>query len=137
MKYMLLVCVDGIPDPEADREIAEKIGPWLDEMDGRGVRLEGHQLQWIDNATSVRVRDGQLVLTDGPFAETKEQIAGLRRASSAPTSTKRSRSPRKHPDREVRDDRGDDRSWTMLSSDTQRRGRRCVPRRVGPDRRAR
>ncbi len=76
MKYMLLVCVDGVPDPEADREVAEKMGPWLEEMDRRGVRLEGHQLQWIDTATSVRVRDGQIVLTDGPFAETKEYIAG-------------------------------------------------------------
>jgi hypothetical protein len=76
MKYMLLVCVDGIPDPEADREVAEKIGPWIEEMDGRGVRLEGHPLQWIDKATSVRVRDGETVLTDGPYAETKEHIAG-------------------------------------------------------------
>ena len=105
MKYMLLVCVDGIPDPEADREIAEKIGPWLDEMDGRGVRLEGHQLQWIDNATSVRVRDGQLVLTDGPFAETKEQIGGLLRAR-VPRPRRGDRGGRARPGREVRDDRG-------------------------------
>jgi hypothetical protein len=76
MKYMLMVCVDGVPEPEADREVAEKIGPWLEEMDGRGVRLEGHQLESIDSATTVRVRDGQIVVTDGPFAETKEYIAG-------------------------------------------------------------
>ena len=76
MKYMLLVCVDGVPDPEGDREIAEKIGPWIEEMDGRGVRLEGHPLQSIEHATTVRVRDGEVMLTDGPFAETKEYIAG-------------------------------------------------------------
>jgi hypothetical protein len=77
MRYMMFVCVDGVPDPEGDRYIEENIGPWIKEMDGRGVRVEGNALQPISTATTVRVRDGQVVLTDGPFAETKEYVAGF------------------------------------------------------------
>jgi hypothetical protein len=46
-------------------------------MDGRGVRLQGNRLQELSTATTVRVRDGDVVLADGPFAETKELIAGF------------------------------------------------------------
>jgi hypothetical protein len=45
-------------------------------MDGRGVRLEGDRLRPVSDATSVRVRGGEVLVTDGPFAEAKEQIAG-------------------------------------------------------------
>lgn len=76
MKYMLLVCADGVPDPVADRDIEENIGPWIEEMERRGVRLEGHPLESIEHATTVRVRDGEVMLTDGPFADTKEFIGG-------------------------------------------------------------
>jgi hypothetical protein len=77
MRYLLLICTDGVPDPEGDRYIQENIDPWVQEMDGRGVRVEGHPLEPISAATTVRVRDEQVVLTDGPFAETKEHIAGF------------------------------------------------------------
>jgi hypothetical protein len=46
-------------------------------MDGRGVRLQGNRLEEISTATTVRVRGGEVVLADGPFAETKELIAGF------------------------------------------------------------
>ena len=46
-------------------------------MDGHGVRKLGSALRPVSDATSVRVRDGQVLLGDGPFAETKEQIAGF------------------------------------------------------------
>jgi len=74
MKYLLLICADeslGAPPEE------EPIEPWLEEMDGRGVRLFGDRLQPVSAATTVRVRTGELMVTDGPFAETKEQIAGI------------------------------------------------------------
>jgi hypothetical protein len=45
-------------------------------MDGRGVRLQGDRLRPVSDATTVRVRDDEVLMTDGPFAETKEQIAG-------------------------------------------------------------
>jgi hypothetical protein len=47
------------------------------EMDERGVRLQGHQLAPVSDATTVRVRKGEVLLADGPFAETKEHIGGF------------------------------------------------------------
>jgi hypothetical protein len=46
-------------------------------MDGRGVRLQGDRLQPVSQAATVRVRGGEVLVSDGPFAETKEQIAGF------------------------------------------------------------
>jgi hypothetical protein len=46
-------------------------------MDRRGVRRDGSRLRPVSDATTVRLRDGEVVLSDGPFAETKEQIAGF------------------------------------------------------------
>jgi hypothetical protein len=46
-------------------------------MDGRDVRLYGSELEPPASARTVRVRDKHAIVTDGPFAETKEQIAGF------------------------------------------------------------
>jgi hypothetical protein len=46
-------------------------------MDGRGVRLYGSELEPPGDAHTVRVREKHAIVTDGPFAETKEQIAGF------------------------------------------------------------
>jgi len=74
MRYLLLICVEeGV---EVSPEEADAM-PWVAEMDGRGVRLQGSRLRPVRDATSVRVRDGELSITDGPFAETKEQMAGF------------------------------------------------------------
>lgn len=77
MKYMMLVCLD--PSIEADRENDSAAGydidTWVKEMDDRGVRLEGHPLP-VNDATTVRVRHGDVLISDGPFAETKEQMVG-------------------------------------------------------------
>ena len=43
----------------------------------RGVLVEGNRLRPVADATSVRMRDGEVIVLDGPFAETKEQIAGF------------------------------------------------------------
>lgn len=79
MRYVMLVCRD--PSIELTSEQRETIGPevetWVQEMDGRGVRLEGQQLAGVQDATTIRVRGGEVVIADGPFAETKEQIAGF------------------------------------------------------------
>jgi hypothetical protein len=74
MKYLLLICVDESVEvsPEDSSPVA-----WVEEMDGRGVRLQGNRLRPVRDATTVRVRDGELLLTDGPFAEAKEQMAGF------------------------------------------------------------
>jgi hypothetical protein len=46
-------------------------------MDGRGVRLQGSRLRPGSDARTVQVRGGEAQLSDGPFAETKEQIGGF------------------------------------------------------------
>ena len=73
MKYMMFVCTD--PSVEVTGEV-DDVRPWVEEMDRRGIRLHGDRIRPPADATTVRVRDSELLLTDGPFAETKEQIAG-------------------------------------------------------------
>ena len=71
MKFVMWVCADPdvVPDPaDTDPE------PWVSEMEARGVRLEGNRLRSASDATTVR--DHGSLVTDGPFAETREQIGG-------------------------------------------------------------
>jgi hypothetical protein len=79
MRYLLFICSDesvGL-GPGQEEEIAPAAQAWVAEMEGRGVRLQGHQLRPVSDATTVRVRNGDVLIADGPFAETKEQIAGF------------------------------------------------------------
>src|SRR4029453_2660237 len=79
MKYMLLICRDekAALDPEARARIPAAAEAWTKEMDGRGVRVEGNDLAGVRASKAVGVRDGKVLITDGPFAETKEQIGGF------------------------------------------------------------
>jgi hypothetical protein len=72
VKYMLLICGDESAAAHAD----EGCGGWTEEMQGRGVLHGGAGLRPPSDATTVRVRDDVVLLSDGPFAETKEQIGG-------------------------------------------------------------
>ncbi|WP_151481932.1 SgcJ/EcaC family oxidoreductase [Streptomyces albicerus] len=73
MKYMLLVCGDDT----ADASGMAPVEPWVEEQGAqRGVRLHGHRLRLPAEAVTVRVRGGEVLRTDGPFAETKEYVAG-------------------------------------------------------------
>jgi hypothetical protein len=77
VKYLLLICTEGHFDP-ADHDPAElDAQPWVDEMTGRGVRLTGNRVRAASDATTVRVRGDETLVTDGPFAETKEQMGGF------------------------------------------------------------
>jgi hypothetical protein len=76
IQYVMLVCTDPAVDPR-EFEHAEPVDPWVAEMDGRGVRLYGSELEPPGSARTVRVREKHAIVTDGPFAETKEQIAGF------------------------------------------------------------
>ena len=83
MKYLLFICgntehgSDGIAAPDKMAVMQRECPAWVDEMDGRGVRLLGRQVDQPESAATVRVRDGQTLVTDGPFMETKEFVAGF------------------------------------------------------------
>ena len=76
MKYLLLVCPD--PTAEAGGDDADTDpGPWVEETTRRGIRVLGDRLRPPEDSTTVRVRGGEVLVTDGPFAETKEQFGGF------------------------------------------------------------
>jgi hypothetical protein len=79
MRYALLVCIDesmDLSEADIERQLTEFMG-FQDEMEGRGVLVSRERLRPTADSTMVRVRDEGLVVADGPFAETKEQIAGF------------------------------------------------------------
>jgi hypothetical protein len=77
MKYLMLHSVDNDATPEATaRATPEALDAWIEEMTARGLLLDGSKLQPVSDATTVRAPEGKTVVTDGPFAETKEQVAG-------------------------------------------------------------
>jgi hypothetical protein len=77
MKYLMLHSVDPDATPQARaRATPEALDAWIEEMTARGLLLDGSKLQPVSDATTVRAPEGRTVVTDGPFAETKEQVAG-------------------------------------------------------------
>ena len=74
MRYVMFVCGDGT-EPEVDLQAATEA--WVAEMDERGIRKNGDRLRPVADATTVRVRGGEPLVTDGPFAEAKEHLAGF------------------------------------------------------------
>jgi hypothetical protein len=82
MKYLLLVCWDaetmnGQADPDPAETRDDESFPWLDDLQARGAWITGDQLAPPRRARSVRVRDGKPIVTDGPFAESKEAVGGF------------------------------------------------------------
>ena len=77
MKYLNFVGADGLPAPEELAVMQREIPGWVEEMERRGVRLLGRPLDLPETAATVRVRDGETLVTDGPFVEAKEFIAGF------------------------------------------------------------
>ena len=78
MKFMLLHYADETTEMSAEerREDQALLTSWLEDTIARGVNLQASNLQPSRTAATVRARDGDLLVTDGPFAETKEQLAG-------------------------------------------------------------
>ena len=73
MKYLLLICGDESAATHAE----DGCGGWMEEMTERGALAAAGGLRPPTEAKTIRVRRRQLLLSDGPFAETKEQIAGF------------------------------------------------------------
>jgi hypothetical protein len=79
VKYMMLVCADESAElsPEEQAKVGPRFDAWFKDVTSRGIRLGGDRLRSVSDATTVRVRDDELLISDGPFAETKEQIVGF------------------------------------------------------------
>jgi hypothetical protein len=65
------------PSPEEGRKMMTAYDEYNKMLDSKGARIAGEALHPPATATTVRVRDGKTVTTDGPFAETKEQLGGF------------------------------------------------------------
>jgi hypothetical protein len=78
MNYMLLVYTpaEGGPSLEEREALRPQWFAYIAELEQAGVHLAGAALQGRETATTVRVNDGETLIADGPFAETKELLAG-------------------------------------------------------------
>ena len=74
MEYMLFICTDSTAP--TSEPTGHTIDEWVAEATDGGTRLHGNRLRPASDATTVKVRDGRLSVTAGPFAETTEWIAG-------------------------------------------------------------
>jgi hypothetical protein len=82
MKFLLLVCweaesMNAREEPDADDASDNESFPWLDDLQARGAWVIGDQLAPPRRARTVRVRNGKSIVSDGPFAETKEVVGGF------------------------------------------------------------
>jgi len=80
VQYMLLIYGDqsqrGSMSEEEMGRLMQAYGDYTQELQDSGSLVAGDALQPIDTATTVRVRNDETLTTDGPFAETKEQLGG-------------------------------------------------------------
>lgn len=81
MRYMLLIYTNEASEPQQGSQEAmqyfQDYGTFGEEVNKAGVFLAGDALMPVSTATTVRVREGKALTTDGPFAETKEQLGGF------------------------------------------------------------
>ncbi|MDH6117936.1 hypothetical protein ABH930_005207 [Kitasatospora sp. GAS204A] len=80
MRYLLMICTDesttGALGPEEGKAMLAEYAAFGEEMGRRGVLQGGERLRPTADATTVRVRQDEVLVADGPFAETKEQVGG-------------------------------------------------------------
>ncbi len=80
MRYALLICTDENTVAAASAEdtatMMKEYDVFTQDIAARGILQAGERLRPTTDATTVRVRDGEVLLSDGPFAETKEQMGG-------------------------------------------------------------
>lgn len=80
MEYLLLInqieADRGKMTPDEQAAMYQEYGQLMQDLSAKGKFVGGNELKPTTTATTVRVRDGKRVVTDGPFAETKEQLGG-------------------------------------------------------------
>ncbi len=72
VQYLLIICHDDAFTPT--ETLVKEIRDWITTMGGRGIWVYGNPLRPPGDATTVRVREGKLVLTPGPFTESREHM---------------------------------------------------------------
>jgi hypothetical protein len=84
MRYLVLIYDEQTANPSPEPPDPATMGPVMEEYNAysqmlrdKGAYVAGEALQPVTTATSIRVRDGQTMTTDGPFAETKEALGGF------------------------------------------------------------
>jgi len=79
VKFMLFTYRDPSVQltPEQRATVPSAVGEWCDEMDARGVRLTGHVLAPLPASRTIRIREGDTTVADGPVTEETLQIAGF------------------------------------------------------------
>jgi len=80
MRYALLIYGAEPTTPPSEADVGKEMagyGAFTQEIQQRGLMEGGEALEQTRTATTVRVRDGQTLVTDGPFAETKEALGGF------------------------------------------------------------
>jgi hypothetical protein len=80
MRYLLLIAGDenarSAVSAEEDAATLDEYAQWMKTVAERGILQGGERVRPASDATTVRVRNGEVLTTDGPFAETKEQMGG-------------------------------------------------------------
>ena len=77
MRYLMFVATDPENTSDPTGEGSLPIEEWVAKNDAAGTRIMGNRLRPAEDATTVRRRDGKVLVTDGPFAESREWIAGF------------------------------------------------------------
>jgi hypothetical protein len=84
MRYAILIYDENTanpspepPDPAVWGQVMAAYNAYTQMLHDRGAYISGEALQPVPTATSVRIKDGQTITTDGPFAETKEALGGF------------------------------------------------------------
>ena len=76
MKYLLLMYANESEIPEGTAELYQAWADYMKEANAAGVLLSNNGVAPSASATTIRIRDGKTLITDGPFAETHEQLGG-------------------------------------------------------------
>jgi hypothetical protein len=78
MRYVLLICDDEVDAPTNAQLAADPVhNAWLADLERRGGVVSMARLRPVVDATTIRVRDGETLVSDGPFAETKDFVGGF------------------------------------------------------------
>ena len=79
MKFMMFIYPDRTVQMTAEQRsaIPEAVSAWVSEMDSRGVRPQGHVLQPVSDASTVRIRDSETMVGTGPLVDADPQISGF------------------------------------------------------------